>query len=328
MRMPMIMLIESSTTSAKRWVDRLTRGAVNTWDLLNKAFIQRTRYEEAEENVYAIQVGCQIYEGPHLDKECPLNEELKQLEEVNYGEFRHFASFNESNGAKFRMGPPRYYTCTDNRPPYGEKRPSLEKLMNKHQEESARRSAKKKQWFKKLQENAQINTRNQIASLRNLDTKIKQLTKELYSRTTYVTLSSSTRQCKVVNDDHETQHRSIYSIKPNNKEGWKSMDIQCQLPPKELNPRNFTLPCTIGNFNFYGLVDLGASVNVMPRNTFEYLRLANLRNTNMLVEMADMTKKAPLGIDNSKVSYDIEKKGHNFTTPTEKIFMIKSDLEN
>ncbi|GKA04088.1 reverse transcriptase domain-containing protein [Tanacetum coccineum] len=158
-------------------------------------------------------------------------------------------------------------------------------------------------------------------------------------------------------------------------------DIQCQLPPKELNPGNFTLPYTIGNFNFYGMADLGASVNVMPRNTFEYSRLANLRNTNMLVEMADMTKKAhlviienilvrinkflflsdfviinktpnetislgmpflatihveidvfdkknSLGVDNSRVSYDIEKKDHNFTTPTEEIFMIKSDLEN
>nr|GEW02508.1 hypothetical protein [Tanacetum cinerariifolium] len=27
--------------SAKRWVDRLTTGAVNTWDLLKKVFIQR-----------------------------------------------------------------------------------------------------------------------------------------------------------------------------------------------------------------------------------------------------------------------------------------------
>nr|GEY28524.1 hypothetical protein [Tanacetum cinerariifolium] len=40
-----------------------------------------------------------------------------------------------------------------------------------------------------------------------------------------------------------------------------------------------------------------ASVNVIPRNTFEYLRLANLRNTNMLIEMADMMKKAPLEVD-------------------------------
>ncbi|GJX42943.1 hypothetical protein Tco_0259619 [Tanacetum coccineum] len=67
--------------------------------------------------------------------------------------------------------------------------------------------------------------------------------------------------------------------------------LQCQFPPKELNLGNFTLPCTIGNFNFYGMANLGASLNIMPRNIFEYLRLANLRNTNMLVEMADMTKK-------------------------------------
>ncbi|GJT57311.1 hypothetical protein Tco_0992365 [Tanacetum coccineum] len=72
--------------------------------------------------------------------------------------------------------------------------------------------------------------------------------------------------------------------------------LQCQFLPKELNPENFTLLYTIGNFNFYGMTDLGASVNVMPRNIFEYLRLANLRNTNMLVEMSNMTKKAPLDI--------------------------------
>ncbi|GKE66771.1 hypothetical protein Tco_1520932, partial [Tanacetum coccineum] len=104
---------------------------------------------------------------------------------------------------------------------------------------------------------------------------------------------------------------------------------------KELNPGNITLPCIIGNFNFYGMADLDASVNLMPRNIFEYLRLANLRNTNMLAEMADMTKKATLGrpfiatihaeinvfdkeislgINKDRVSHDMEKKDHNFTT--------------
>ncbi|GJS99913.1 putative reverse transcriptase domain-containing protein [Tanacetum coccineum] len=34
------------------------------------------------------------------------------------------------------------------------------------------------------------------------------------------------------------------------------------------------------------------------------------------------------GIDNDRVSYDMETKDHNFTTPTEKFFMIKSDLDN
>ncbi|GJS10190.1 putative reverse transcriptase domain-containing protein [Tanacetum coccineum] len=52
----------------------------------------------------------------------------------------------------------------------------------------------------------------------------------------------------------------------------------------------------IGNFSFYAMADLGASVNVLPRNIFEYLKLTNLSKTEMLVEMADMRKKAPLGI--------------------------------
>ncbi|GKC59201.1 hypothetical protein Tco_1086799, partial [Tanacetum coccineum] len=134
------------TRAAKRWVDRLAPGTINTWDLLKKAFIQRycppsktakqledihNFTQEGDESLYqawewyndllykcpthdinshqknigssssndglaalvnkldnlgrdmkklkksvhAIQVGCQICEGPHLDKDCPLNEE-------------------------------------------------------------------------------------------------------------------------------------------------------------------------------------------------------------------------------------------------------------
>ncbi|GJS61307.1 mutator type transposase [Tanacetum coccineum] len=69
-----------------------------------------------------------------------------------------------------------------------------------------------------------------------------------------------------------------------------------QLPTKESNPGHFMLPYTIGNFNFYAMADLGASVNVLPRNIFEYLKLTDLSETEMLVEMADMRKKEPLGI--------------------------------
>nr|GEX58219.1 hypothetical protein [Tanacetum cinerariifolium] len=74
--------------------------------------------KKMKENVHAIQVGCQICEGPHLDKECPLSEEVKQVEEVKYGEFGCPVPINESNGAKFRVGPSGYYTHTDNQPPY------------------------------------------------------------------------------------------------------------------------------------------------------------------------------------------------------------------
>ncbi|GJR81050.1 hypothetical protein Tco_0151835 [Tanacetum coccineum] len=84
-----------------------------------------------------VAVGCQICEGSHLDKDFPLNEEVKQVEEVRYGEFGRTTPFNGSNGRKFRVRPPGYYTKTDNRPPYSERRQSLKELLAKHQEESA-----------------------------------------------------------------------------------------------------------------------------------------------------------------------------------------------
>ncbi|GJZ70729.1 hypothetical protein Tco_0634580, partial [Tanacetum coccineum] len=74
-------------------------------------------------------VGCQICEGPHLDKDCPLNEEVKQVKEVRYGEFGRTTPFNGNNEGKFCVGPPGYYTKTDNRPSYGKKRQSLEELL-------------------------------------------------------------------------------------------------------------------------------------------------------------------------------------------------------
>ncbi|GJT46117.1 hypothetical protein Tco_0954832 [Tanacetum coccineum] len=182
------------TGTAKRWVDRLTPGTVNTWDLFKKAFIQRycppsktaKRLEdihnfkqESDESLYQalewfndLLYKCPTHDinihqkvnifykglntmnhqlldsqGPipgmtptHLDKECPLNEEVKQVEEAKYREFGHPAPFNGSNEAKYRVGPPGFYTRIVNRPPYGETRPSLEELMNNYQEESVWRS--------------------------------------------------------------------------------------------------------------------------------------------------------------------------------------------
>ncbi|GJX66173.1 hypothetical protein Tco_0300516 [Tanacetum coccineum] len=60
--------------------------------------------KKLKENVYTIQVRCQICKGPHLNKQCPLNEEVKQLEEVKYREFKRSTPFNGSNEAKFYVG--------------------------------------------------------------------------------------------------------------------------------------------------------------------------------------------------------------------------------
>nr|GEW99900.1 DNA-binding pseudobarrel domain-containing protein [Tanacetum cinerariifolium] len=162
------------TGAAKRWVDRLSLGTVDSWDLLKKPLskgpvchpkplsslkksvilsrkvmkhckhlLQWSGYYEppiarlAVANSWNVDISSNSKGIAAI--ECPLNDEVKSIEEVKYGEFGRSSPFN--NGAKYRMGPPGYNTCVDNRPPFEEKRPSLEKQLNKHLEESTRRRA-------------------------------------------------------------------------------------------------------------------------------------------------------------------------------------------
>ncbi|GJZ82031.1 zinc knuckle CX2CX4HX4C containing protein [Tanacetum coccineum] len=257
--------------------------------LINKLDNLGRDIKKLKKSVHAIQVGCQICKGPHLDKDCPLKEEVKQVEEVRYGEFGRTAPFNGSNGGNFCVRPPGYYTKIDNRPSYAERRQILEELLAKHKEESARRSIAMEEWIKKLKENAEINTRNQGASLKNLETQIEQLTNELRS------MKEKSEEAKVVTVENEgpsspKRLKNLHGISflfDSQEENTIN-----QLPTKESNPGHFTLPCTISNFNFYAMANLGASVNVLPRNIFKYLGLRNLSETEMLAEMADMRKKS------------------------------------
>ncbi|GJV60297.1 reverse transcriptase domain-containing protein [Tanacetum coccineum] len=160
-------------------------------------------------------------------------------------------------------------------------------------------------WVKKLQENAKINTRNQSASLKNLETQILQLTKEFHAKTASDVNNSSFDQCKagyankeaplnnIINEPHEVSFNCTHDVQ---EKGVSSRVLSCQLPSKELNHGNFTLPCTIRSLNFYVMANLGASVNVIPKSMFEHLKLATLKKTNMLVEMVDMIKRNPIGI--------------------------------
>ncbi|GJV69682.1 putative reverse transcriptase domain-containing protein [Tanacetum coccineum] len=69
------------------------------------------------------------------------------------------------------------------------------------------------------------------------------------------------------------------------------------LPQKEKDPWSFTLPCFIHNICFdKALVDLGASVSVMPFSTYTNLGLGILSHTELNIEVADRTIKQPRGI--------------------------------
>ncbi|GJY26191.1 hypothetical protein Tco_0400917 [Tanacetum coccineum] len=74
--------------------------------------------KKLKENVHAIQVGCQLYKGAHLDKECSHKKEIKGIEKAKYGKYgRPFPNNNRNNG---QFG----YNLT----PYRERRPSLSKV--------------------------------------------------------------------------------------------------------------------------------------------------------------------------------------------------------
>ncbi|GKC08890.1 hypothetical protein Tco_1000500 [Tanacetum coccineum] len=73
--------------------------------------------------------------------------------------------------------------------------------------------------------------------------------------------------------------------------------INNAIPRKEKDPGRFTLPCFINNTCFDNdLVDLGASVSVMPLSTFLNLGLGELAHTRLIVELAYRTLKYPKGI--------------------------------
>ncbi|GKG27129.1 hypothetical protein Tco_0402832, partial [Tanacetum coccineum] len=80
-------------------------------------------------------------------------------------------------------------------------------------------------------------------------------------------------------------------------EAYGSSHINNVIPRKEKDPRSFTLPFFINDVCFNNaLVDLGASVSVMPLSTYLKLRLGELVYTRLTVELADRTVKYPKGI--------------------------------
>ncbi|GJQ90588.1 putative reverse transcriptase domain-containing protein [Tanacetum coccineum] len=77
-------------------------------------------------------------------------------------------------------------------------------------------------------------------------------------------------------------------------EAYGASHINNTIPRKEKDPRSFTLPCFINDVCFdNALVDLGASISVMPLSTYLNLGLGKLAHTRLTVELADRTMKYP-----------------------------------
>ncbi|WVZ21467.1 hypothetical protein V8G54_008789 [Vigna mungo] len=69
------------------------------------------------------------------------------------------------------------------------------------------------------------------------------------------------------------------------------------LPTKHSDPGHFTIPCTIGELTIANaLVDLGASINVMPSSVYKALHLGKLKPTSVIIQLANRSTAKPLGI--------------------------------
>ncbi|GJU45686.1 ribonuclease H-like domain-containing protein [Tanacetum coccineum] len=187
--------------------------------------------------------------------------------------------------------------------------------------------------IKEIQASTDAAIRNQGASIKTLEIQIGQKSKVLQERG-FGSLPSSTKtnprdQVKSISTAkadfseirhirHEpyavsgTQHKSLFSeavpflrrLQNFGYDDWReAQDVMIldtydhSLPQKEKDLGSFTLPCFIYNICFdKALVDLGASVSVMPFSTYTNLGLGILSYTRLTIELADRTIKQPRGI--------------------------------
>ena len=69
------------------------------------------------------------------------------------------------------------------------------------------------------------------------------------------------------------------------------------LPPKLKDPGSFNIMISVGGSKkVRGMLDLGASINLMPYSLFCELKLGGLKSTTMSLQLADRSVKYPKGI--------------------------------
>ncbi|XP_061356067.1 uncharacterized protein LOC133300524 [Gastrolobium bilobum] len=158
--------------------------------------------------------------------------------------------------------------------------------------------------------------KNQDASIRNLETQIGQLSRQLAERSqgtipsdiivnprehyNAITTKSEELEKEEVEASAEaleqmpsyakflketlSKKRKLTEDKPITLTEECSAILEKNMPPKLKDPRSFSIPCTIGKTTVERvLCDLGASINVMPLNLMKKLGINEVKPTRMNV---------------------------------------------
>ena len=76
-----------------------------------------------------------------------------------------------------------------------------------------------------------------------------------------------------------------------------TVTLQKKLPPKLKNTKCFTIPSIIGKKKIdKAMLDLGASINVMPYSIFFALNIGTLKETDIVIQLADKSNAYPRGV--------------------------------
>ncbi|GJT90419.1 mitochondrial proton/calcium exchanger protein-like protein isoform X1 [Tanacetum coccineum] len=251
----------------------------------------------------------------NLGREIKKKEEGKTLEEAYYTQFgRPF------QGGRYRVIAPGYYQRNNANPSYQERKQSMEDTLSKFMSESAKRHEENSNLIKEIRASTDAAIRNQGASIKTLEIQIGQMSKSISTTieddshsircigyTQYavstgqnITQLYKSRQMTVPflsRLDNHYYKEDVGNYGPKFTKAYGASHINNAITQKEKDPGSFTLPCFINDFFFdNALVDLGASVSVMPLSTYLNLGLGELAHTRLTVELADRTVKYPKGI--------------------------------
>ena len=73
--------------------------------------------------------------------------------------------------------------------------------------------------------------------------------------------------------------------------------MSIETPIKQKDPGSLTIPYVIGSFRIeQALLDLGASVNLLPYTVYKQLGLGELKSTNITLQSIDRSVKVPRGM--------------------------------
>ncbi|GKA29293.1 hypothetical protein Tco_0715538 [Tanacetum coccineum] len=211
----------------------------------------------------------------------------------------------------YRATAPGYFQRNNTNPLYQQRRQSMKDTLSKFMSELAKTHEENSNLIKEIRAMADAAIRNQGASIKTLEIQIGQMSKVLHERG-FGSLPSSTEtnprdQVKSISttteaDSYSIRHNHYCDEKEGNygpkfTEAYRASHINDTIPRKEKDLGSFTLPCFINKTCFdNAIVNLGASVSVMPILTYLNLGLGELAHTRLTVELADRTVKYPKGI--------------------------------